>query len=131
MTPTRAAWSRVAATIFLLALGGATGAGGCSVEEEVAACERVRRLSCGCFPSCVPHSVEVIDSKESERCGEWLRGAYAEWRDRCGPASDSGSARCGAECSYGWGECAFVLYREMGLSPEGACSSWPDGGRGD
>lgn len=102
-------------------------ADGCSAQEAAAPCERLRRLSCGCFPTCAGESAAVIDSQDPTQCGDWMRTAYTEWQDRCA-GGDSGAGRCGAGCAWGWGECAFVVYRELGFSPTAPCPSDADGG---
>jgi hypothetical protein len=111
---------RITTTALLAAMGAAT-ASGCEVTVDNEACDRLRSLSCGCFPDCQTADIAVIDARESAECDARVREVFAYW-STCRPESLGGNS-CGPNCEYGWGACAFDVYRELGLEPLGACGA--------
>lgn len=90
-------------------------AGGCAVEDEARGCERLADFSCGCFPQCRVEDEAAIDSGNSAMCNTRLRGQFKTWKV-CAK-----QRMCEEECRFGWGECAFPLYEEVGLNPSDEC----------
>ncbi len=110
---------RVALAGTLLAGLAAASPPGCDVSVTEPSCDRLRNLSCGCFPQCQHEDVSIIDARDAAACDERVRAVFDYWSS-CRPASLGGN-ECGPNCAYGWGVCAFGHYQELGLGPEHAC----------
>lgn len=109
-------WRWLRSGLWLLLFAGLPVA--CNASNYNAACNRLQSFSCTCFPNCQLKYTNVIDAQNTANCTNTLKGAYNYW--------SSCSKSCTANCQYGWGACAFGLYREIGLAPQRECGA--DGG---
>jgi hypothetical protein len=106
----------------IFAVLGAALLGSCEIDKADDACTRLRDYSCNCFPGCQNDDREIMDSQDEGRCEAHLRSRGQYW-ERC-------KDRCSVNCEFGWGECAFGYYRQVGLDPQGVCTL-DDGGAGE
>lgn len=101
------------AALVLLSLGALLMSGSCATEPPNRGCDRLVDFSCGCFPECREQDREVINAQDRDACQERLEEHFQSWR-HC-------EFDCRGDCEYGWGTCAFEIYRSVGLDPRGNC----------
>lgn len=88
---------------------------GCNASNYNNDCTRLQNFSCTCFPNCQLDYTNVIDNQNGTDCTNTLKSAFAKW--------SSCSKSCTVNCQYGWGACAFGLYRQIGLAPQHECGA--------
>lgn len=103
------------ATLTVLALAALVASSSCATDPPNRACERLVDFSCGCFPECRAQDRSVINEQDRDACQQRLEEHFQSWR-HC-------EFDCRGDCKYGWGNCAFEIYRSVGLEPQGTCES--------
>jgi hypothetical protein len=93
---------------------------GCNASDYNDDCNRLQTFSCTCFPNCQTEDTNVIDAQNGTDCTNQLKSAYNYW--------SSCVKSCAVNCQYGWGACAFGLYRQIGLAPQHECGADAGGG---
>jgi hypothetical protein len=92
----------------------------CNASVHVEECERLHRLACDCFPLCQKDDQAAVESSDPAVCEKKLREDFDTWQV-CASGLRQGGMRCDQSCTYGWGTCAFDIYRQAGLAPANAC----------
>ncbi|MCA9645164.1 MAG: hypothetical protein H6718_29245 [Polyangiaceae bacterium] len=100
-------------TLGLLGLAALSAASSCATDPPNRGCQRLVDFSCGCFPECREQDTKVINDQDRDACEQRLEEHFQSWR-HC-------EFDCRGDCQYGWGTCAFELYRSVGLDPQGIC----------
>ncbi|MGE3676182.1 MAG: hypothetical protein AB7K71_41315 [Polyangiaceae bacterium] len=100
-------------TIGLFGLAGLVAATSCTTDPPNRGCQRLVDFSCGCFPECREQDTAVINDQDRDACQQRLDEHFQSWR-HC-------EFDCRGDCQYGWGVCAFEIYRNVGLDPQGIC----------